>query len=109
MSLLTKFRTALSNFLDSVVADIKKYAYAFLPAVGKRIEVAIEDVAEVALQAVVEQAGKVIKGEVKFKNAVDTVVNSVSASGKTIAIQTAQAAVQIAYLEAVRIAKESQK
>lgn len=107
MSLLNKFRAALSKVLDSVYDDIKKFAYAFLPALGAKVEVAIEDIADVALQAVVEQAQKVAKGEVKFKNAVDTVVTSVTASGKTIAIQTAQAAVQLAYLEAVRIAKES--
>lgn len=107
MSLLAKFRAALSAHFDSVINKIKKFAYAFLPAVGAKVEVAIEDLAEVALQAVVEQAPKVIKGEVKFNNAVNTVVSSVVASGKTVAVQTAQAAVQLAYLEAVRIAKES--
>ena len=109
MSLLAKFHAAIANALDSVVADIKKFAMYLLPQIGEKIEVAIEEVAQVALQAVVEQAPKVAKGEVKFQNAVNTVVNSVTASGKTIAIQTAYAAVQLAYLEAVRIAKESQK
>lgn len=107
MSLLSKFRAALSHYLDSVVDEVKKLAWAFLPKVGAKIEVAIEEVAQVALQAVVEQASKTVKGEVKFRDAVNTVVDSVTASGKTIAIQTAQAAVQLAYLEAVRIAKES--
>lgn len=107
MSILINFRKALSSFLDGVVADIKRFASAFLPKLGDRAEAAIEEIAEVALQAVVEQAQKTIKGEVKFNNAVDTVLKAVTASGKTIAVQTAQAAVQIAYLEAVRIAKES--
>lgn len=107
MSLLAKFRAAMSAHFDSVIDKIKKFAYAFLPKVGASVEVALEDIAEVALQAVVEQAQKVAKGEVKFNNAVNTVVNSVVASGKTVAVQTAQAAVQLAYLEAVRIAKET--
>lgn len=107
MSLLTKFRTALAAYLDGVVAQIKKFAWAFLPKVGAKVEVAIEEVANVALQAVVEQANRTVKGEVKFRDAVNIVVDSVSASGKTIAIQTAQAAVQLAYLEAVKIAKET--
>ena len=107
MSLLTKFRLALISYLDSVVADIKKFAWAFLPKVGASVEVAIEDLAQVALQAVVEQASKAVKGEVKFRDAVNIVVDSVTASGKTVAIQTAQAAVQLAYLEAVKIAKET--
>lgn len=107
MSLLAKFRAALTAHFNSVIDKIKQFAYAFLPKVGASVEVAIEDLAEVALQAVVEQAQKVAKGEVKFENAVNTVVKSVVASGKTVAVQTAQAAVQLAYLEAVRIAKET--
>jgi len=107
MSLLNKFRAAVAKYLDGAVAQIKKFASAFLPKIGTSVEVAIEEVAQVALQAVVEQANRAVKGEVKFRDAVNIVVDSVSASGKTIAIQTAQAAVQIAYLEAVKIAKET--
>lgn len=107
MSILASFRAALSAHFNSVINKIKKFAYAFLPQVGASVEVAIEDMAQVALQAVVEQAPKVIKGDVKFENAVNTVLSSVAASGRTVAKQTAYAAVQLAYLEAVRIAKEN--
>lgn len=105
MSILESFKKAVVGFLNSAKDIIIKFASNFLPKAGHLIEVAIEDVAEIAAKAVLEQAPKVISGQEKFGNAVTFVVQQVQSSGKTIAVQTAQAAVQIAYLEAQKIAE----
>ena len=107
MSFLNSIKAKVSAVFNDFVASVRALADSFLPKAGKLAEAAIEDVFEIAAAAVLSQAPKVISGQEKFSNAVDVVVKSVTAQGKTIAINTANAAVQLAYLEAVRIAKES--
>jgi len=105
MSFFDTIFSAVKAVVGSFADQVRKFAYAFLPKLGDKVQVAIEDVLEVAAQAVLEQAPKVLDGSVKFSNAVEVVVNTVESSGKKIAIQTAQAAVQLAYLEAQKIAQ----
>lgn len=105
MSILDSFKAAVSAFFSKAVAVIKEFATAFLPQAGQLVEVAIEDVAEIAGKAVLDEAQKVLSGQEKFDSAVATVVAEVAAQGKTIAINTAKAAVQLAYLEAQKIAQ----
>lgn len=99
MSLLTEFKTKLASFLETVKDEVSDFAHYFLPQVGHLVEVALEELAEVAGQAVLAQAPKVLSGQVKFGNAVSQVIDTVKAEGKTVAEQTAAAAVQLAYLE----------
>jgi hypothetical protein len=107
MSFFNSLKAKIASVFNDFVSTVKSLADSFLPKAGKLAEAAIEDVFEIAATAVLTQAPKVISGQEKFSNAVDVVVKSVTAQGKTIAINTAQAAVQLAYLEAVRIAKEN--
>lgn len=107
MSILDSFKLKVSTVLNKFKVAIIQFAQAFLPKVGAQVEVALEDLAAVAGQAVLAQASQVISGQTKFDNAVNTVVSTVKAEGKTVAINTAKAAVQIAYLEAQRIAQDT--
>jgi len=107
MSFLNSIKAKVSAVFNDFVASVRALADSFLPKAGKLAEAAIEDVFSIAVQAVLSQAPKVISGQEKFENAVNTVIKSVVAQGKTIAVNTAGAAVQLAYLEAVRIAKEN--
>lgn len=107
-SVFNDFLKALNKILKKVEDQIIEFAQAFLPKVGAAVEAALEELAEIALKAVLAQAQEAISGREKFGNAVVSVVQQVEASGKTVAIQTAQAAVQIAYLEAQKIALKAQ-
>lgn len=99
MSILDSFKTKFHEFVATVEHELSDFAAFFLPSVEHLIEVAIEDIAAIAGQAVLDQAPKVISGEVKFGNAVSQVIDTVKASGKSVAQATAGAAVQLAYLE----------
>ena len=69
------------------------------------IEIALGDLAELALDAVLAQAGTVASGREKFGKAVTSVVQTVEKNGKTVLQQTAEMAVQQAYLTAQSIAQ----
>lgn len=97
------FVTRLEAFFETVKEDLVQFTEAFLPKVEHLLEVAFEDLAELAGKAVMEELPKVVSGSEKFGNAVTNVIQTVEASGKTIAIQTAQTAVQSAYLTAKEI------
>lgn len=105
MSILDSFTSSVNTFFSTVIDSIKAFAYAFLPKATNLIEVGIEEIASIAGMAVLDQATKILDGQTKFSNAVDAVVNEVQSQGKTIAINTAKAAVQLAYLEAQKIAQ----
>lgn len=92
------FVANLEAFFASAAAEVEKVASAFLPKLEQLVEVALEDLASIAGQAVLTQAANVISGQEKFGAAVTDVVQTVEASGKTVAIQTAQTAVQTAFL-----------
>lgn len=103
-SILTDFETEARVFFVSVEGGFKKFVTAFLPKIENLVEVAFEDLASIAGKAVLAQALKVASGQEKFGNAVQDVVQTVESSGKTVGIQTAQAAVQIAFLTAQSVA-----
>lgn len=103
MSITTNFQASLKTFFSKANQELSDFAHFFLPKLGHAVEVAFEDLAIVAGQSVLEQAPKVLSGDVKFANAVNTVLHAVSASGKKVAIETARAAVQLAFLEAQKI------
>lgn len=99
MSILNSVRSKLSAIVDSLTKQIKAVAASFLPKAEALIEVGVEDILNIAAKAVLAEAPKVISGQEKFQNAVKTVTSLVASQGKTIAVNTAGAAVQLAYLE----------
>lgn len=92
------FVSKLEAFFKSAEARVEEFAHAFLPKAEALLETALEDLAEIAGEAVLTQASSVLSGKEKFGNAVASVIQQVEASGKTVALQTAQTAVQTAYL-----------
>lgn len=102
---LNDFVTKAEAYLKTVEAEFVEVADKFLPAIENVFEVALEDLAEIAVGAVLKQAPLVLDGTEKFGNAVASVVQTVEASGKTVAIQTAQTAVQTAYLTVQSVVK----
>lgn len=103
MSILDTFKAKVHAFLDTISHELQDFAQYFLPKVEAIVEVALEDLAHIASEAVLSQAPKLISGEVKFGNAVSQVIDTVEAQGKTVLQQTAGAAVQLAYLEIQKI------
>jgi hypothetical protein len=101
------FVNRLEAFFKGAEDKVAQFATAFLPKAEHLLEVAFEDLAILAGQAVLLEAPKVLSGQEKFGNAVVSVIQQVEASGKTIAIGTAQTAVQTAYLTAQQIASQS--
>jgi hypothetical protein len=95
---LSSLLTGLEAWAESVKEKIIAVADAFLPTVVNDIEVALEDIAAIAGNAVLAQATAVLSGTEKFGNAVADVVQTVETQGKTVAIQTAQMAVQQAFI-----------
>lgn len=102
---VTAFVAQVEAFFKNAETKFENFAAEFLPQVGNVLEVALEDLAQVAGAAVLAEAPKLISGQEKFGNAVANVVQTVEAQGKTVAIQTAQTAVQTAYLTAVQVAQ----
>jgi len=108
------FGQKLEAFAEKEKAAVVALAGKFLPeieqgleTVVQDVEVALEDIAGLVFQSVLAEAPKLISGEEKFGNAVDNVVQTVEAGGKTIFQTTAQMAVQQAYLTAQNIAAAS--
>lgn len=99
MSILNSIKTKLSSIVASLTKQIKTVAAGFLPKAESLVEVGVEDVLNVAAKAVLAEAPRLISGQDKFNSAVQTVLQTVSSQGKTIAVNTAGAAVQLAYLE----------
>lgn len=101
---VTNFVTELESFFKNAATKVENFAAQMLPKVEAVLEVALEDLATIAGQAVLAQLPLAISGQEKFGAAVANVVQTVEASGKTIAISTAQAVVQIAALTAQNVA-----
>lgn len=104
-SVLIDFELSILAFFNEVKDDFVKFAHAFIPAVESLVEIAFKDLAAIAGQAVLTEAEKAIAGSEKFGNAVANVIQTVEAQGKTVILQTAHAAVQVAYLAAQEAAK----
>lgn len=99
MSLFTTIQAKFAAYAKTVSAKVTAFASYFLPKAEALVEVAIDDLVAIAGTAVLDQAAKVVSGQVKYQNAINAVIDTVQASGKTVAQNTAAAAVQLAYLE----------
>lgn len=87
----------LEAFLKSEAAKIGPAINAIAKSIKPMVEASLEEVATVALNAVMAEAPKVISGAEKFSSAVSTVISSVGANGKTVGLSLAQVSVQSAY------------
>ena len=84
------FFTSLKNIL---VSAIQKFATFIKPAVTA----GLDEIRDAAVAAVLSEAPKVISGQEKFNSAVQNVVSTLEAKGKTVAIDVAQQEVQYVY------------
>jgi hypothetical protein len=87
----------LEAFLKSEAAKIGPAVNAIAKFFKPMVEAGLEEVATAALNAVMVQAPQVISGQTKFANAVSDVVTTLGTTGKTVATNIAQVAVQQAY------------
>jgi len=94
---LAAFTANAEAWIEAEWAKIEPYAASFEQAVESDVEIAFEDLAQISLGAVLAQAPAVLSGAEKFGTAVTSVVQTVEAAGKTVAVTTAQTAVQQAY------------
>jgi lipopolysaccharide biosynthesis regulator YciM len=96
----SSFATFEANVKAWIVAEeakIKPLAEKFVSEVVSNVEIAFEDLAQIAGSAVLSAATKIATGQEKFGVAVTDVIQTVEASGKTVATLTAQTAVQQAF------------
>lgn len=99
MSIFASIKSKLSAIVTSLGNQIKAVAATFLPKAEALVEVGVEDILNIAASAVLAEAPRLISGQDKFQSAVQSVVQTVASQGKTIAVNTAGAAVQLAFLE----------
>jgi hypothetical protein len=84
----------LESAFNTVVTDVEQLAVAIGTEVENDVKALWAALAPVALQAIQDNATKVMTGEEKFGTAVTTVVQTAEAQGQSILIQDAQALVQ---------------
>lgn len=89
-----------TDFEASVKAEFVKLEATFAGIAAQIkpvVEIAAEELGTIALNAVAAEAPKLISGQDKLSNAVNTVVASVQTQGKAVLASTATTAVQTAY------------
>lgn len=106
MSNLSGIGAAFMAWADKAENEIVAVAEAIVPPVVNVLEVGLADLADIAGTAMMAQVGKVMSGTEKFGTAVTDVIQTVEAQGKVVALQTAQSAVQQAYLAAQAKARQ---
>lgn len=93
MSFWTDFETAIKAEASKVLAQVEALAVKLKPLAIATAE----DVATIALGAVMQQAPLVISGTEKLAAATASVINTLATQGKSVAVANAQAAVQVTY------------
>lgn len=93
MSFWSDLEVELAVGVKSLEAELSKVVTYFKPIVLA----SAQDLAQVAIQAVLAEAPKVISGTEKLSSATSTVLTTLGAAGKTVGITDAMAAVQAAY------------
>lgn len=93
MSFFSDLEAELAAGVKALGAEIVKVATYFKPV----IVASAQELGQIALQAVLTEAPKVLAGSEKLSNATSSVLTTLGAAGKTVAISDAQAAIQAAY------------
>lgn len=104
---LQTFEARAVAFFQKIETGVESFIADFLPTAENLLEVAFEDLAVIAGQAVMQAAPLAISGQEKFGTAVVNVIQTVEKAGQTVAVSTAQAAVQAAYLSATTVAVQA--
>jgi hypothetical protein len=92
-SFWSSFSTFLAGEVTKAETEIKSMITYFTPLV----EAGAQEVAQTALAAVLQQAPLVLAGTEKLANATSSVISTLASSGKSVAINIAEGAVQAAY------------
>ena len=92
MSFWTNFEIELTKVVAAAKVEIAAAAAYFAP----KLEAGAEEVASAALAAVLTQAPLVISGSEKLSAATSSVVSTIASTGKTVAVNIAETAVQAA-------------
>ena len=92
MSFWTDFEASLQKAVTAAKAEIAAAAQYFIP----RVEAGAEQVATAALNAALAQAPLLISGAEKLSAATASVVSTIASTGKTVAVNIAETAVQAA-------------
>lgn len=92
MTFWTDFENELNKAFVAAKAAIDQAGQYFKPMV----EAGASEIASAALQAVLQQAPLLISGQTKLKNATGAVVTALANSGKSVAVNIAETAVQAA-------------
>lgn len=92
MSFWSDFSTALEKAITAAGAQVKAAEQYF----GPKILAGAEEVATIALNAALAQAPAVLSGSEKLSAATSSVVSTLAASGKSVAVNIAETAVQAA-------------
>lgn len=95
---LSQFIANAEAYAKSVEAKIIPVAEAFLDEVETDIINAVENLGQVAVEAVIAQAATAATGEEKLGNVVASVTQTVEAAGKSITNTTANMIAQQAYI-----------
>ncbi len=104
---LVAFAQGLETWFEQKKQDFIRFAENFLPEIANDVEIALDDLIGIAGPAVLAQAASAASGAEKFGSAVTNVVQTVESAGRTVALQTAQMAVQQAYLTAQQQAQSA--
>lgn len=88
-----QFEAAVSNGTHALLAQLQALGAKLKPLV----EATAEELATVALNAVMAEVPKVLSGQEKLNSATANIVNGLAAQGKTIGAAAAQAAAQTSY------------
>ena len=91
------FWSDFSAFLDKEYQQAKTAVEGIWQFIKPMAVAGANEVAAAALQAVIQEAPKVISGEEKLASATSTVVAALAAKGKSVGINIAESAVQAAY------------
>lgn len=89
----TELEAELAAGVKAIAVQITAAAHFFKPILAATAA----ELAQVALQAVLQQAPLVLSGQQKFSAASSTVLTKLGAAGKQAAIADVQVAVQAAY------------
>lgn len=92
MSFWSDFSAALSTALTEAKTEVESAVKYFTPMV----EAGAAEVATAALNAALQQAPLLITGQEKLSNATATVVSTLATTGKAVAVNIAESAVQSA-------------
>lgn len=98
MNELQQFLATLDAEAKSEWVKIEAAAVHFATQAAQAIEIGLQALAPIALNAVLNAATKAVSGGEKFGSAVTDVIQQVEGQGMTVATQTAQMVVQQAYL-----------